>query len=242
VARDGRSGQPASAPTVSNRDEPVTDGVPPGNVRPTIDIRTILFTVADNALLVALGEHGVGWGLPRGDPSPMDTLDGAARRIVREGTGLQEQYLEQLYTLSVPAAPDWTIIVGYVALVCSVQAPPPLAGLWHDVTALPSLSHADQMVIDYALVRLRAKLGYTNVAFHLLPQTFTLSELQSAYETILSRRLDKRNFRRRVIASGILSATSEKRRDGSHRPAVLYRFRAIDDRETYLTPPWAEGA
>ncbi len=243
VMGDPRSGRPAPDAAASVRDESLPDVLSTNAPHPAVDIRAILFTVADGALLVALGEHDPGWGLPRGEPSPLDTLDVAARRIVREGTGLQEQYLEQLYTLSVRDAPDWTIIVGYMALVCSGQAPPPpLAGLWHDVTALPQLSHADQMVIDYALVRLRAKLGYTNIAFHLLPQTFTLSELQGAYETILSRRLDKRNFRRRVIASGILFPTSEKRRDGSHRPAVLYRFRADDDHETYLTPPWAEGA
>ena len=98
------------------------------------------------------------------------------------------------------------------------------------------------MVVDYALMRLRAKLGYTNVAFHLLPEQFTLSELQETYETILARRLDKRNFRRRMIASGILLETEAKRREGSHRPATLYRFRPTDDRESYLTPPWAEGA
>ncbi len=242
VARDPWSGPPAVAPAVSGPDDARLDAAPAETPRPAIDIRAILFTVADGALLVALGRRDVGWGLPRGDPSPLDTLDASARRIVREGTGLQEQYLEQLYTLSVRETPDWTIIVGYMALVCSGAAPPPpQAGTWHDVTTLPPLSHADQMVIDYALVRLRAKLGYTNVAFHLLPQTFTLSELQGAYETILSRRLDKRNFRRRVIASGILSPTSEKRRDGSHRPAVLYRFRANEDHETHLTPPWAEG-
>ncbi len=243
VTHDPGSRPPASIPAASGSADETTGSGPSDNPRPAIDIRAILFTVADGALLVALGRHDIGWGLPRGAPSPFDTLDSAARRIVREGTGLQEQYLEQLYTLSVREAPDWTIIVGYMALVCSRQAPAPLlAGTWHDVTALPPLSHTDQMVIDYALVRLRAKLGYTNIAFHLLPQTFTLSELQGAYETILSRRLDKRNFRRRVIASGILSPTSEKRRDGSHRPAVLYRFRAGEDRETYLTPPWAEGA
>jgi 8-oxo-dGTP diphosphatase len=104
------------------------------------------------------------------------------------------------------------------------------------------LSSTDRMVVEYALVRLRAKLGYTNIAFHVLPERFTLSELQETYETILARRLDKRNFRRRMIASGILLSTGDQRREGSHRPATLYRFKPGDDRETYLTPPWADGA
>jgi hypothetical protein len=97
----------------------------------------------------------------------------------------------------------------------------------------------DRRVLDYALMRLRAKLGYTNIAFHLLPPTFTLSELQLAYEAVLGHPVDKRNFRRRMIASGILDQLDEKRRDGSHRPAALYRFASRDDREAYLTPPWA---
>src|SRR5690606_37800830 len=97
----------------------------------------------------------------------------------------------------------------------------------------------ERMVLDYALIRLRAKLGYTIIAFHLVPETFTLSELQQTYESILGHQVDKRNFRRRMIASGILLATQEKRREGSHRPAALYRFASPDDQSTYLTPPWA---
>jgi 8-oxo-dGTP diphosphatase len=98
------------------------------------------------------------------------------------------------------------------------------------------------MVLDYAVVRLRAKLGYTTIAFHLMPESFSLSELQAAYETAIGDHLDKRNFRRRIIASGMLEPTSEKRRDGSHRPAQLYRFRAGHDPATFLTPQWAEKA
>ena len=162
----------------------------------------------------------------------------------RTATGVQERYLEQLYTLSVRNPPPWTVVVSYVALVSTdVGARPSGADdLWHPAEGLPSLSETDRMVVDYALFRLRAKLGYTNIAFHLMPPTFTLTELQSAYETILARRLDKRNFRRRMIASGILEQTPEKRREGSHRPATLYRFRPESDGETYLTPPWADEA
>ena len=215
-----------------------------GRVTPEVDLRVVLFTVAGGGLLAALPDGSAGTQLPRGLPTPHEPLDSAARRIVHEATGVREQYLEQLYTLSVREAPAWTIIVSYMGLVCSAPGPvQPPSGIWHDVADLPSsLSAADRMVAGYALVRLRAKLGYTNIAFHLLPERFTFSELQETYETILARRLDKRNFRRRVIASGILLETDEKRREGSHRPATLYRFRPADDRETYLTPPWAEGA
>jgi len=229
----------AQGPIVAPTDGVETDRGAPS---PALDVRVVLVTIADAKLWVAFQDGATGACLPTGAPTPAEALDAAARRIVRGATGLHERYLEQLYTLSVADPPDWTVIVGYLGLVGAgqPQAQPP-GGRWHDAADLPSLAAADRMVVDYALVRLRAKLGYTTIAFHLLPPTFTLSELQGAYETILGRPLDKRNFRRRVIASGILAPTDDLRREGSHRPAMLYRFRATHDRETYLTPPWAEG-
>jgi len=183
-------------------------------------------------------------GLPRDVPVRGETLDATARRVLRNSVSVHEQYLEQLYTLNVPeVANRWSIIVGYIALVSSTTGPVASDAItWSPTEALTHIGESDRMVIDYAVVRLRAKLGYTNIAFHLLPPTFTLTELQNAYETILARRLDKRNFRRRMIASGILDETSDKRRDGSHRPAALYRFRADLDTATYLTPHWSDPA
>jgi 8-oxo-dGTP diphosphatase len=211
---------------------------------PVVDLRTVLFTVAEQQLLVALRSHPKGSSLPRDLPSRGESLDLAARRLIREGTGFAEQYLEQLYTLSVNEPSDrWSIIISYLALICSGPTPQQTEGIvWQPASAVADVSAADRMVIDYAVVRLRAKLGYTNIAFHLLPERFTLTELQHAYETILSQSLDKRNFRRRMTASGILTQTNDKRRDGSHRPAALYRFRAESDTTTYLTPPWAAPA
>jgi 8-oxo-dGTP diphosphatase len=100
------------------------------------------------------------------------------------------------------------------------------------------MDRMDAKIVDYALLRLRAKLGYTTIAFHLLPPTFALSELQGVYEAVLDRALDKRNFRRRIQAAAVLEPTGELRREGSHRPARLYRFRAAHDAGTYLTPAW----
>lgn len=205
---------------------------------PDVDVRVVLFTVIDGLLLVAIDNTEEAWRLPRGVPEPGVPLDNAARRILHDTTALQEQYLEQLYSFSIGEPPSWTVVVGYIALIWAAERPLPVSGVdWHDTAQLPPLVDADKMVIDYALFRLRAKIGYTNIAFYLLPATFSLTELQGAYETILGRRLDKRNFRRRVTASGILEATDAKRREGSHRPAALYRFRAEHDPATYLTPP-----
>ena len=207
---------------------------------PTVDLRIVLFTVAQGRLRVAF------WGisdqvrLPREEPRPNENLDASARRIVR-AIGLREQYLEQLYTLSVQESDRWSLIVSYLGLVCSGQdLEPSILGVWHDANALPALSQADRMVVDYAKLRLRAKLDYTTIAFHLLPASFTLSELQGTYEAVLDRDLDKRNFRRRMTAAGILEPLAGQRREGSHRPALLYRSRVPHDRETYLTPAWTE--
>jgi len=211
---------------------------------PRLDVRVVLFTAADGALLLTLENHTGGLRLPAGAPLAAEPFDIAARRIARGSTALREQYLEQLYTLSLNDSDGWMIVVSYIALLSSTGLGPVAANgsSWHSVDNLPAVSAPDRMVIDYALVRLRAKLGYTTVAFHLLPPTFTLTELQGAYETILGHPLDKRNFRRRVIAAGILARTDAQRRMGSHRPAALYRFQSLDDREAYLTPPWAERA
>lgn len=211
-----------------------------GSPRPTVDIRVVQFTLASGELLVGCSRAGGELGLPRDVPVRHESLDIAARRIVRDHLGMQEQYIEQLYTLSLAEADDrWSVIVAYLALVCS---PPPIGSdpiTWVSASDDAVFSAADRLVVDYAVTRLQAKLGYTNIAFHLMPQTFTLTELQHAYETILERAVDKRNFRRRMIASGILEATNEQRREGSHRPAVLYRFRADLDTAMYLTPTWS---
>jgi 8-oxo-dGTP diphosphatase len=115
----------------------------------------------------------------------------------------------------------------------------PLAGRWEAATALDQLSAGDALVFEYALFRVRSKLDYTTIGFNLLPAEFTLGELQSAYETVLGHELDKRNFRRRMSALGILTVTGTTRRDGSHRPARLYRYQPDRDSSDYLTPPWA---
>lgn len=209
---------------------------------PAVDIRIVLFTVVEGQLLVALHGSMSHPALPRAAPDVTASLDAEARRIVQVTTALHEQYLEQLYTVSARDESGWAIVIAYLGLICSGPEAPPLDGGWYPANVLPTIGETDRNVIDYALARLRAKLGYTTIAFHLLPETFTLSELQGAYEAVLGRALDKRNFRRRLVAANILESTETQRRDGNHRPALLYRFRASHDRETFLTPTWAESA
>src|SRR6266496_1913963 len=96
---------------------------------------------------------------------------------------------------------------------------------WWRVSKLPPLAFDHHKILDYALERLRNKLEYTTVGFQLLPEKFSLTELQSIYEVILAKELDKRNFRRKIELLKILKPTSEYRR-GGQRPARLYRFAA----------------
>ena len=217
---------------------------------PLVDIRVVLFSRAGDRLHLALTDRDAGQtatgavGLPRGVPRLGQSLDDTARWIVRESTSLTEQYLEQLYTMSVDQSTrgSWKVIVSYMALLAPGQADALTDGArWVDVHHLPATSSIDRNVIDYALLRLRAKLGYTNIGLYLLPESFTLTELQTVYEIIIGERLDKRNFRRRMVAAGILTQTDGKRRDGSHRPAALYRFRPEEDRASYLTPTTTES-
>ena len=212
----------------------------PRNKVPNVDVRVVLFTVGDGRLWVAFEERGKCRSLPRGTPSPDESLDETATRILANQLGIPERYLEQLYSLSQSTNGEWTISVTYLGLAIGGATKLPRDGAaWFDAGAIPQSNPVDLNIVEYGLLRLRAKLGYTTIAFHLLPPSFSLSELQHVYEAVLNRELDKRNFRRRIHAAGILEATGDTRRDGSHRPARLYRFRAVHDAETYLTPDWS---
>lgn len=207
---------------------------------PEVDVRVAAFTIAHDELHVLLDRAGGIQQLPRSAPSQFESIDSQARASLRSHLGAAEQYMEQLYTLTVVETGVWRIVVSYVALISSVDDPcDPALGRWERASALDRLSAGDALVFEYALFRVRSKLDYTTIGFNLLPEEFTLSELQAAYETVLGRKLDKRNFRRRMSALGILTVTGSTRRDGSHRPARLYRYRPDRDSTDFLTPPWA---
>lgn len=177
--------------------------------------------------------------LPSGQPSVHEALDATADRIVRSHFADPAAYMEQLYTFDSVDSLERETNVTYIALF-----PPNATGdlLWTPPEELPRVPATTGQMLDYAFVRLRAKLEYTGIAFYLMPKTFTLASLQMAYESILGQSLDKRNFRRRMSTSGMLEATGEKRREGPHRPAALYRFSGQTDRSSYLTPPSSTSA
>ncbi len=171
------------------------------------------------------------WALPGGFVRVEETVDEAARRELEEETGLSGVFLEQLYTFGAVARDprERVVSVAYYALVNLADQPVQAAtdareAAWfpvHDVPS-PAFDHAE--ILDAALERLRGKLAYQPISFELLPQKFTLSQLQHLYEVVLERELDKRNFRKKVLATGLLVETDEVQQDVAHRAARLYRF------------------
>jgi 8-oxo-dGTP diphosphatase len=212
--------------------------------RPSVTVDVVALTAREDRLHALLIRRGAwpfagSWALPGGFVRMDEDLDQAAQRELCEetGVGAAAPFLEQLYTFGAPARDPRTrvISVAYYALLpgaggagfpaCEPQAGTDAAeARWWPVDALPPLAFDHDAILQTALTRLRAKLGYTSVAYALLPAQFTLSELQKVYETILARPLDKRNFRKKMLAAGILEPTGRQKREGAHRPAELFRF------------------
>ncbi len=204
-------------------------------IHPRVAVDTVLFTIVEGTLKTLLVNIKKGvfvgrWAFPGGLVQVGEPLDEAARRELYEKTGVQDLYLEQLYTFG-DARRDptaHTVSVAYFALVPSfsqaLRSGEKYADVgWFPVRALPKLAYDHNTIAAYALQRLQAKLGYTNIVYSLLPPEFTLAELQDIYEVILDQKLDRRNFRRKIMDLGLLKPLQKTRR-GAHRPAMLYAF------------------
>ena len=205
--------------------------------RPSVAVDLIILTIAENDLQVLLirrkqAPFAGRWALPGGFVEMNESLEDAAARELKEEVGVERVYLEQLYTFGEPKRdPRGRVIsVAYFALIDAegqriVAASDAADAAWHSVFQPPRLAFDHRKVLDYAVSRLRNKLEWTTVGYELLPKRFTLSELQRVYEIILQRPIDKRNFRKKVLAQGQLRELDETRADGAHRPAKLYSFR-----------------
>lgn len=198
----------------------------------TVDI--VIFTIQEGVLKVLLVKRRIPpfvaqCALPGGFVLEDEDLEQAAMRELREETGVSDVYLEQLYSFGKPDRdPRGRVItVAYFALISAdrkLKAGSDAAeAAWYAMDDLPKLAFDHATILNYALERLRNKLEYTTVGFQLLPEKFSLTELQEVYEAILGKKLDKRNFRRKMSLLKILKPLSEYRR-GGQRPAQLYRF------------------
>lgn len=170
------------------------------------------------------------WALPGGDLRSDRSLEQSAYAALESTTDLHPRYLEQLYTFGGPTRSHGglpMVSVVYWALVGQTEA----AGFedgdnvrWFPEDELPELAFDHRQIIDYALLRLRSKIEYSDVATRLLGPTFTLRQLHGVYEAIGGEPLDLANFRRKMLASGDLEDTGEKMREGRQRPATVYRY------------------
>lgn len=219
--------------------------------RPSVTVDVVLFTVVDGALRVLLIQRKKhpfkdAWALPGGFVRPSENAEQAARRELAEEAGAKDIFLEQLYTFSEPKRDPrtWVISVAHYALVTidrlDIRAGDDASDArWFlvkdnkktkKVECVPleggspvELAFDHQQILQTAIDRIRGKLDYVPIGFQLLPERFTLSELQTVHEAILNDKLDKRNFRAKVMRDGLVKATQEWKK-GAHRPAQLFKY------------------
>ena len=196
----------------------------------------VIFTIKDNKLQVALIEmkkqpFSGNWAIPGGIIKPNESVDAAAKRHLNDKAGVKDVYLEQLYTFGrVDRDPFGRVVsVTYFALVPSSNVTLKTSKeytdiAWFPVTELPKMAYDHKEVVRFAVERLKAKLEYTNIVYSLLSKEFSLSDLQQTYEIILDKKLDKRNFRKKILSLSLVKKTGSISVGEAHRPAEMYSF------------------
>lgn len=207
---------------------------------PAVTTDVVVFTIRDQRLQLLLvkraGEPFKGsWALPGGFLDIDEDLENCAKRELEEETGVSGLYLEQLYTFGKPDRDprERIISVTYYALFPSDKVELRASSdaedaAWFPLDELPELAFDHTEIIELAHQRLVAKLNYSTIAFQFMPESFTLSELQSVYEILRNEPLDKRNFRKWIATLDQIEETGDQRRNGKHRPAKVYRVKNPD--------------
>ncbi|MCK5415827.1 NUDIX hydrolase [Candidatus Parcubacteria bacterium] len=197
----------------------------------------VIFTVIDNELKVLLIKTNKGpfkgkWVLPGGLVNIKESVDNSAAKHLKNKTGLSNIYLEQLYSFGeVNRDPLGRVVsVSYFALAPNKEYQFKTTKeydeiAWHSINEIKKLGYDHEDIIKLAIIRLKSKLEYTNIVYSLLPTEFTFTDLQKMYETILERKIDKRNFRKKILSLDIIKKTNKKTIGGANRPAHLYKFK-----------------
>jgi 8-oxo-dGTP diphosphatase len=209
--------------------------------RPALAVDCVVFGLDENDLKVLLIQRKLQpfqhtWALPGGFVRIDETLAAAARRELEEEAGVTDVFLEQLYTFgTLDRDPRERVVsVAYYALAKlsdhKIRAATDAMGVgWFGLDDLPKLAFDHTEIVSRAHERLRGKVRYAPIGFELLPPRFSLTQLQRLYEIVLGTGLDKRNFRKKILAMDLLVETDEVEQGVRHRAARLYRF----DRRKY---------
>jgi 8-oxo-dGTP diphosphatase len=209
-------------------------------VKLTVD--AVVFGYQDQKLQLLLIKRKIApfqghWALPGGFVLPAESLEAAVERELKEETGAQINYMEQLYTFGTPDRDprERIVTVAYFVLVnphqFALSASTDADDVrWFPVRQLPALAFDHHDIVDYALRRLRGKLSYEPIGLNLLPEVFPFSDLQKLYETVLDRKVERSNFRKKFLSFGILQEYDVQHTAQKGRPGTRYKF----DEEKYL--------
>jgi 8-oxo-dGTP diphosphatase len=218
-----------------------------------ISVDCVIFGFHENDLKVLLlkAKYAGIWALPGGFILKDEHMDMAAQRILKQRTGLDDIYLQQFHVFSDPnrstkkmnqqflknigvkSEKSWMferfITIGYYALVDFTKVTPAPDNIsetceWFSIYDIPGMILDHRQIIDEALQNLRMQLNFHPVGYNLLPNKFTMPELQKLYETILNKKLDRRNFQRKIVATGILKRLNETKKGVAHRAPFYYKF------------------
>lgn len=198
-----------------------------------ITVDAVIFSIADDDLKVLLIKRQAQpfknyWSLPGGFIAQNETSEQAARRTLEQKAKFSDGYMEQLYTFdTIKRDPRGRIIsIAYFALVPRdhIKTSDGKNPALFSIKKIPTLAFDHKQIIQYAIKRIRAKLEYTNAGFSLLPRYFSFAQLQQVYEIILGNKLDKRNFRKKLLLLGLIKPTNKTIANSRHRPARLYQF------------------
>ena len=203
---------------------------------PAVAVDTVVMTVGDKELKVLLIKIGSGpykdkWALPGGLVSLGEDLDQTVMRVLKQKTNIKIGHMEQTYTFGKVDRDvrGQVVSVAYMLLIDDKDKLKTITSdhyvdiQWFEIKKLPELAFDHKEIIALAYKRLCEKTGYSNIACFLSPKTFTLTELQNVYESILGRAIDKRNFRKKMLSLKMIVPTKMIRR-GENRPAKVYRF------------------
>ncbi|MBI2129702.1 NUDIX hydrolase [Candidatus Woesearchaeota archaeon] len=202
-----------------------------------IAVDAVIFTILDKELKILLIKRKNDpfkgrYALPGGFVELDENLEDAARRELEEETGVKNIFLKKLHAFGdVGRDPRGRVItIPFLALIDGDKikfhstSDAELAR-WHSVYDLPDLAFDHKKIIEDALQHLRFEMQNTNIAFQMMPEKFTLTELQQAHEIVLDKKTDKRNFRKKISELGILKGLPETKMEGAHRPAKIYSFK-----------------